>query len=67
MMLLMILALEKELEFIHEILEMGSGADRQIKVYEARRIPLMKWSPIFTNKVPWAYSDDVGPYIKDIR
>jgi len=56
----------KELEFIHEILEMGSGADRQIKVYEATN-SFDEVVAYIHKQSTMGLHDDVGPYIKDIR
>jgi carboxylate-amine ligase len=56
----------KELEFIHEILEMGSGADRQIKVYEDTK-SFDEVVAYIHKQSTMGLHDDVGPYIKDIR
>ena len=56
----------KELEFIHEILEMGSGADRQIKVYEDTN-SFDEVVAYIHKQSTMGLHDDVGPYIKDIR
>jgi carboxylate-amine ligase len=54
------------LEFIHEILEMGSGADRQIKVYEDTK-SFDEVVAYIHKQSTMGLHDDVGPYIKDIR
>ncbi|MFZ9760897.1 MAG: carboxylate-amine ligase [Candidatus Kapaibacteriota bacterium] len=56
----------KELEFIHEILEMGSGADRQIKVYEDTK-SFDEVVAYIHKQSTMGLHDDVGPYIKDMH